>query len=82
MCSWKVPAGFASPAADHTEKRIDLNDHLIKNKYATHLFRVKGDSMIDAGIFPESGYKDWLTASAKLAKQMMTWSHMPVSCAE
>ena len=52
MCSWKVPAGFASPAADHTEKRIDLNDHLIKNKDATHLFRVKGDSMIDAGIFP------------------------------
>lgn len=52
MCSWKVSAGFASPAADHTEKRIDLNDHLIQNKDATHLFRVKGDSMIDAGIFP------------------------------
>lgn len=52
MCLWKVPAGFASPAADHTEKRIDLNDHLIQNKGATHLFRVKGDSMIDAGIFP------------------------------
>ncbi len=49
MCSWTVTAGFASPAADHTEKRIDLNDHLIQNKDATHLFRVKGDSMIDAG---------------------------------
>jgi SOS-response transcriptional repressor LexA len=31
------------------QKRIDLNDHLIQNKDATHLFRVKGDSMIDAG---------------------------------
>ncbi|CAG0926181.1 unnamed protein product, partial [Notodromas monacha] len=52
MCSWKVPAGFASPAADHTKKRIVLNDHLIKNEDVTHLFRVKGDSMVDAGIFP------------------------------
>mgnify|MGYP000284727448 CR=1 FL=1 len=52
LCSWKVSAGFASPAADHTEKRIDLNDHLISNFDATSLFRVKGDSMIDAGIFP------------------------------
>ena len=31
MCTWKVPAGFPSPAADHTQKRIDLNDHLIRN---------------------------------------------------
>lgn len=52
MCFWKVSAGFASPAADHTEKRIDLNAHLISNIDATNLFRVKGDSMIDAGIFP------------------------------
>jgi DNA polymerase V len=52
MCSWRVSAGFPSPAADHTEKRIDLNEHLISNFDATSLFRVKGDSMIDAGIFP------------------------------
>jgi DNA polymerase V len=52
LCAWKVPAGFASPASDHTEKRIDLNDHLISNMDATSLFRVQGDSMIDAGIFP------------------------------
>jgi len=51
MCGWKVPAGFPSPAADHTQKRIDLNEHLIRNKEATFLFRVKGDSMIGAGIF-------------------------------
>ena len=51
LCAWTVPAGFPSPAADHTQTRIDLNDHLIRNKEATFLFRVTGDSMIDAGIF-------------------------------
>lgn len=51
VCSWKVPAGFASPAADHTRKRIDLNEHLIRNGDATHIFKVKGDSMIDIGIY-------------------------------
>lgn len=51
MCAWHVPAGFPSPAADHTQKRIDLNDHLIRNKEATFIFKVKGDSMIDAGIY-------------------------------
>ena len=51
MCSWKVPAGFPSPAADHTQKRIDLNDHLIRNKEATFIFKVKGDSMVGAGIY-------------------------------
>jgi DNA polymerase V len=46
-----VPAGFPSPAADHTQKRIDLNDHLIRNKEATFIFKVKGDSMVGAGIY-------------------------------
>ena len=50
MCDWTVPAGFPSPAADHTRKSLDLNEHLIRNKEATFLFRVKGDSMISAGI--------------------------------
>lgn len=51
LCTWSVNAGFPSPAADHTQKRIDLNEHLIYNKEATFLFRVKGDSMIGAGIY-------------------------------
>jgi DNA polymerase V len=50
-CSWSVPAGFASPAADHTRKRIDLNKHLIRNGDATHVFRVAGDSMTGIGIY-------------------------------
>ena len=51
VCGWKVPAGFASPAGDHTRKRIDLNEHLIRNKEATFIFRVKGDSMSGIGIY-------------------------------
>ena len=51
MCAWTVPAGFPSPAADHTRKRIDLNEHLIRNKEATFIFRVKGDSMVGIGIY-------------------------------
>ena len=51
MCDWKVPAGFPSPAADHTRKTLDLNEHLIRNREATFIFRVKGDSMIGIGIY-------------------------------
>lgn len=51
VCSWSVTAGFPSPAADYTQQQIDLNEQLIRNKDATYLFRVKGDSMIGAGIY-------------------------------
>jgi DNA polymerase V len=50
VCPWKVPAGFPSPAADYAYKSIDLNEHLIRNKEATFVFRVKGDSMSGVGI--------------------------------
>lgn len=46
----KVPAGFPSPADDYVEKRLDLNDYLVKHKEATFFVRVQGDSMVDAGI--------------------------------
>ncbi|MDQ3195764.1 MAG: translesion error-prone DNA polymerase V autoproteolytic subunit [Pseudomonadota bacterium] len=46
----RVPAGFPSPADDYIEGRIDLNEHLIRNKEATFIFRVKGWSMLKAGI--------------------------------
>lgn len=47
----KVSAGFPSPAADYEEKRLNPDDYLISNKASTFFARVKGDSMIDAGIF-------------------------------
>jgi DNA polymerase V len=46
-----VVAGFPSPAADHAQRRIDLNDHLLIHRDASFLFRVKGDSMKNVGIF-------------------------------
>lgn len=47
----KVPAGFPSPAQDHTQKRVDLNEVLVVNPLSTFLFQVAGDSMKDEGIF-------------------------------
>ncbi|MBN2700276.1 MAG: translesion error-prone DNA polymerase V autoproteolytic subunit [Methylothermaceae bacterium] len=46
----KVPAGFPSPADDHQEDSLDLNQHLVKHPAATFFVRVEGDSMTGAGI--------------------------------
>ena len=45
-----IAAGFPSPAEDYIEGRIDLNEHLIQNRESTFILRVKGWSMVDAGI--------------------------------
>ena len=50
LLSDSVSAGFPSPADDYTEENIDLNEHLISNPFSTFFLRVKGDSMINAGI--------------------------------
>jgi DNA polymerase V len=47
----RMPAGFPSPADDFLEKRLDLNEYLVKNPPATFLVRVSGQSMKDLGIF-------------------------------
>jgi len=45
-----ISAGFPSPADDYIEDRLDLNQLLVSNQPATFFLRVKGDSMINAGI--------------------------------
>lgn len=45
-----VPAGFPSPAEDHYDGPLDLDEHLIRNPAATYILRVSGWSMRDAGI--------------------------------
>jgi DNA polymerase V len=45
-----VAAGFPSPATDFLETTIDLNKELCKNPLSTFYIKVKGNSMIDAGI--------------------------------
>lgn len=48
-----ISAGFPSPADDYLEDTIDLNKEIIKNPSSTFYGRVKGVSMVDAGIFPK-----------------------------
>lgn len=47
----KVSAGFPSPAADYEEKRLDINEYLVRNPVSTFFFAVQGDSMQGAEIF-------------------------------
>jgi len=48
----KVPAGFPSPADDHTEERLDVSEYLIDQEDATFFVTIQGQSMIDAGLLP------------------------------
>jgi repressor LexA len=45
-----VEAGFPSAAEEELIDTMSLDDYLIRNKEATYILKVKGDSMIDAGI--------------------------------
>ena len=45
-----ISAGFPSPADDSRETRISLDDELIQNNDATFFAKVKGQSMINAGL--------------------------------
>jgi DNA polymerase V len=45
-----IKAGFPSPADDYSDSSLDFNEYLIKNKAATFIVRVQGDSMTGAGI--------------------------------
>jgi DNA polymerase V len=53
LFSGSVQAGFPSPADDHSIKRIDLNQQLVMNPEASFLFRMRGCSMINVGIFED-----------------------------
>jgi len=45
-----VEAGFPSPAEEDSSETMSLDEYLIEKKEATYMLKVKGDSMIDAGI--------------------------------
>ena len=46
-----LSAGFPSPATDHDDRRLDINDYLVRNPVATFFFPVEGRSMEGAEIF-------------------------------
>lgn len=50
FCLNLIPAGFPSPADDYIDKKLDLNEFLVKHPAATFFMKVQGDSMINAGI--------------------------------
>lgn len=50
FASGGIKAGFPSPAQDYMADSLDFNRDLIRHPAATFYARVKGDSMIDAGI--------------------------------
>ncbi len=45
-----ITAGFAAPVEEQAEETVTLEDYLVHDKNSTFLLRVKGDSMINAGI--------------------------------
>lgn len=51
LCSFRVPAGFPSPAADHIEQQISLDEVLNIRAPHVYLISITGESMQGAGIF-------------------------------
>lgn len=49
--SSRVPAGFPSPAQDHLEQKLSLDELLEIDAPHTFLVRADGESMVGAGIF-------------------------------
>lgn len=45
-----IAAGFAAPVEEQAEETVTIEKYLVRDKASTFLLRVKGDSMIDAGI--------------------------------
>ncbi|RMQ45834.1 UmuDC operon protein-like protein [Pseudomonas cichorii] len=51
MFSFRVPAGFPSPAADHIEKHVSLDELFDIRAPHVYLVKIEGDSMQGAGIY-------------------------------
>jgi SOS regulatory protein LexA len=47
-----VGASFPSPAEEELGDVMDLDEYLVRNKEATFMLEVSGDSMIEAGLLP------------------------------
>jgi DNA polymerase V len=56
-----VSAGFPSPAEDYINKRIDLNDLIVKHPSFTFYIKVSGHSM-----FPIISDGDWIVVDRKI----------------
>jgi len=52
LFSSTVAAGYPSPAEDHVEDTLDLNEYMVQRPDHTFMLRVEGESMKNAGIMP------------------------------
>lgn len=50
---FRKETGFPSPARDHFEKPLSLDEYIIKRPAATFFMRVKGDGLNNIGIFSD-----------------------------
>lgn len=53
LFSSTVAAGIPSFAEDHIEDTLDLNEYMVLRPDSTFMLRVEGESMKDAGIYPD-----------------------------
>lgn len=53
LFSSTVAAGYPSPAEDHIEDTLDLNDYMVQRPDSTFMLRVEGESMKNIGIMPD-----------------------------
>ena len=53
LFSSTVAAGYPSPAEDHVEDTLDLNEYMVQRPDNTFMLRVEGESMKNAGIMPD-----------------------------
>lgn len=52
LFSSSVAAGFPTPADEHIDDEIDLNDYMVGRPESTFMLRVEGESMKNIGILP------------------------------
>lgn len=52
LFSSTVAAGYPSPAEDHIDDTLDLNDYMVQRPDSTFMLRVEGESMKNVGILP------------------------------
>lgn len=50
LFSFRVPAGFPSPASDYTDEPLNLHDYLVTRPAATLFYRVLDEAMAGASI--------------------------------
>ena len=47
-----IQAGFPAPNGGYIDGNLDVNEFLVNSPSSTYIYRVSGESMIEAGIMP------------------------------